>query len=193
MLYPINYSILNLCIEALKNDTMAIQFEDYRRPPGWFSPSQGNFYKKLVSSIRNGNILEIGTMYGRSLSYIWQICRNNNNSIYSVDIVRQPLFILYLETWKNNTIRTIDKSSVDASNDFQDNYFDLIMIDANHSYESVKQDIVSWMPKLNNKGYMIGHDYDWGSVAKSVNDNLQNKIFVYEDIWITKKTFTAIL
>ena len=42
---------------------------------------------------------------------------------------------------------------------FPDEYFDLIYIDADHSYESVKQDIEDWFPKLKKGKFLIGDDY----------------------------------
>lgn len=37
--------------------------------------------------------------------------------------------------------------------------FDFIYIDANHSYESVSQDLKNWWPRLNSGGLIGGHDY----------------------------------
>jgi len=42
---------------------------------------------------------------------------------------------------------------------FPDGYFDLVFIDAEHSYEGVKQDIQLWKPLLKSKGILCGHDY----------------------------------
>ena len=50
-------------------------------------------------------------------------------------------------------------SSLEASNLFDDNVFDLIYIDADHTYESVKNDLNSWYSKLKNGGIFAGHDY----------------------------------
>jgi hypothetical protein len=51
------------------------------------------------------------------------------------------------------------KESIEASKDFANEYFDFIYIDANHSYEFVKEDIEKWYPKLKSNGVMSGHDY----------------------------------
>lgn len=58
------------------------------------------------------------------------------------------------------------KYSVEAAHDFEDGYFDLIFIDANHTYEHVKQDIQAWYPKLRNGGVLAGHD--WSSTFPGV-------------------------
>jgi hypothetical protein len=60
-------------------------------------------------------------------------------------------------------IRT--KSDI-ASKFFENNSLDFVYIDANHSYEFVKQDLNLWYPKVKKGGWVMGHDYlklDWSS------------------------------
>jgi hypothetical protein len=47
---------------------------------------------------------------------------------------------------------------------FPDESLDFVFIDANHSYDSVKEDINLWYPKVRKGGLVMGHDYldmDW--------------------------------
>lgn len=37
--------------------------------------------------------------------------------------------------------------------------FDFVFIDADHTYESVKNDILTWLPKVKKGGVIAGHDY----------------------------------
>jgi hypothetical protein len=46
-----------------------------------------------------------------------------------------------------------------ASKFFGDNSLDFVYIDANHSYEFVKEDINLWYPKVKKGGWVMGHDY----------------------------------
>ena len=55
-------------------------------------------------------------------------------------------------------------NSWQGSNLFQDKYLDFAYIDANHAYEYVKDDILTWFQKVKIGGYLMGHDYiamDW--------------------------------
>lgn len=49
--------------------------------------------------------------------------------------------------------------SAEQAEAFQDCAFDFVFIDADHSYEGVKNDIEAWYPKLKPSGFIGGHDY----------------------------------
>lgn len=42
---------------------------------------------------------------------------------------------------------------------FRDSSLDFVYIDANHTYESVVEDITTWYPKIKSGGVLAGHDY----------------------------------
>jgi predicted O-methyltransferase YrrM len=77
-----------------------------------------------------------------------------------------------------NNIKKIKDSSTNAANMFQDKSLDFVYIDAAHDYENVKKDILAWLPKVKDGGYIAGHDYRYDpniGVYEAVND-----IFVEE-------------
>ncbi len=49
--------------------------------------------------------------------------------------------------------------SYNAVKEFPDEYFDFIFIDADHTYEGCKRDILDWYPKVKKGGVLCGHDY----------------------------------
>lgn len=78
-------------------------------------------------------------------------------------------------------VAIIRKESIEVSKCFDDEYFDFIYIDANHTYESTKQDIEEWYPKLKKGGVFAGHDYRNGvtrlgtyGVKKAVDEFCHN-------------------
>ena len=54
-------------------------------------------------------------------------------------------------------IREFSHKAVDK---YPDHFFDLVFIDADHSYEGCKLDILNWMPKVKPGGWISGHDYE---------------------------------
>lgn len=49
--------------------------------------------------------------------------------------------------------------SFDAVKNFEDNYFDFIYIDADHTYSACLRDIEDWYPKVKKGGVLLGDDY----------------------------------
>ena len=59
----------------------------------------------------------------------------------------------------SDRVQIIRSNSVDASSLFEDEYFDFIYLDADHSLEGIRDDIKYWYPKLKKGGIFSGHDY----------------------------------
>ena len=47
----------------------------------------------------------------------------------------------------------------DVVHEFPDRYFDLIYVDADHTYSACLQDLIDWWPKVKSGGTFCGHDY----------------------------------
>lgn len=58
----------------------------------------------------------------------------------------------------------IRKTSMDALINIPDGSLDFVFIDADHTYDAVKEDINGWTPKVRFGGIVSGHDYyEFGS------------------------------
>lgn len=71
--------------------------------------------------------------------------------------------------------------SYNILNNFVNEYFDVIYIDADHNYESVKKDLELSYLKIKNNGYICGHDYGhmFPGVIQAVNEFCNGKkIFI---------------
>ena len=92
----------------------------------------------------------------------------------------------------------IVEDSVIASKDFEDGCLDFVYIDANHSYDFVKKDILAWMPKVKKGGIIGGHDLDWKdtengheqSVLKAVRD-IFGDTFCHHETLFTRDSKTT--
>jgi len=85
-----------------------------------------------------------------------------------------------------NVIKVKERSYIAASK-IKNNSLDFVYIDADHSYESVKMDIASWLPKVKNGGVIAGHDYNWGSVSKAVDEIFDNVKTFQDSSWSVRK------
>jgi Methyltransferase domain len=98
-----------------------------------------------------------------------------------------------LEEFKEDPKTTVLRmSSMEALLHTPD-HFDLIFIDANHEYTQVKQDILSWLPKVRPGALLAGHDYDaqipmFSGVKRAVDEVFGNKIMLGKDrLWIHRR------
>jgi Methyltransferase domain len=56
-----------------------------------------------------------------------------------------------------------------ACKEFLDRSIDAVFIDACHSEESVRNDILCWLPKIKERGVIFGDDWAWDSVKRGVH------------------------
>jgi len=86
----------------------------------------------------------------------WENMLTSHNN----DIEHSKKFHLVKEKFKNNTsVSLIKKDTNQALDDFEDEYFDWVYIDADHHYEPCLNDLHKWSKKVKWNGYICGHDY----------------------------------
>lgn len=172
----------------------------------WFN--YPNLYRMVIEKFNNAKFVEVGSWKGRSSVFMGVEILNSNKNIefycvdtwkgssehIGMDILNEDG--LYKEFIKNiqpisNFIRPIRKTSEEASNDFMDESLDFVFIDAAHDYESVKNDIKYWYPKIKYGGIIAGHDYPtWEGVTAAVDEWSKNngfQIYSSETCWIHHK------
>ena len=80
--------------------------------------------------------------------------------------------------------------ATELSKQFEDNSIDLVIIDMEHTYEAVKNDIRTWLPKVKDGGYLIGDDYNEGwfpGVCRAVNELLPERRVHKKRYWAVRK------
>lgn len=157
--------------------------KSYKDIPGWFNWE--NLYDEIVAELDNGSrIVEVGSWMGQSVIYLAQQVaiskkdiKINAVDIWDMSYDYEPfhsmfekakslntdlygLFTLNLETFNvSNLVNPLMMNSVTASEEFEKETVDVVFIDANHSYEAVRDDLRAWWPKIKKGGIMTGHDY----------------------------------
>lgn len=69
--------------------------------------------------------------------------------------------------------KVLVEDSLAAARATFDDWYDVVIIDADHSYDATFEDIKAWKPKVKKGGVMIGHDYmtqQFPGVDKAVED-----------------------
>lgn len=143
-----------------------------------FSPFDRVALGKLLSLLDPGfTALEIGSWLGQGSTQVMiHEAASRNGTIYCVDtwkgnsnvqkhrdIVREyDVFGTFLANVEiaggSPLVKPLLMSSTDAARVMQDASFDLVFIDADHSYATTLEDIRNWLPKVKSGGVLCGHD-----------------------------------
>lgn len=119
----------------------------------------------------NSSVCEVGVKSGEFFKWL-----TKNNPKLSVAVDLWDLYTIPSQNDLNYDIGDIKKfesefrhkfkdtiihkmSSIEASKLFENFMFDLIYLDADHTYESTKSDMYAWYPKVKSGGILAGHDY----------------------------------
>jgi hypothetical protein len=90
-----------------------------------------------------------------------------------------------LQSLKEYSVTFIEKDSVAAAKDCSTRLFDVIYIDADHTYEGVKADLDAWYPLVKKGGIFGGDDYQnttCPGVNKAVNEFVvKHGLFLYTE------------
>jgi len=72
-----------------------------------------------------------------------------------------------------------------AADKIPDKSLDFVFIDAQHDYDSVKEDIALWLPKVIPGGLLCGHDYEpkFPGVVNAVDDMLGKTMIGRNATW----------
>lgn len=173
----------------------------YQEVPGWTDQDMEALYREAIARTPEGGMLvEIGCWKGRSLCYLLVEAKNSgkNLSIYGVDhfegSVGEPTLLQIAEEedllniCKQNCLRagypfTLHcQASTFAAECFRDASLDFIFIDASHDYDSVRADIVAWLPKVKPGGLLAGHDAGAPGVSQAIAEVLP-QAHVEGSIW----------
>ncbi len=180
----------------------------YQQPQfgeNWFT--YPNLYSSFVNRLKNNSIIvEVGTWKGKSAAYIGVEILNSkkNITLYCVDTwlgnplngqvdgsETDSLYNLFLSNIQpvKDIIIPIRKTSTEAVKQFNNESIDVVFIDADHSYEAVKNDIKLWEPKVKKSGILAGHDYHHYDVKQAVNEFTKDKsLQTQEGCWIWNKS-----
>lgn len=141
-------------------------------------------------------ICEVGVLNGELSEPVINVChpevyvmveRSVNDRLYEV-IKNSDILGEYLITKRPLVLMRMESAKAAAM--IQDGYFDLVHVDADHTYEDVKLDLDVWTKKVRPGGIISGHDYNkdgkylvWKAVDEKFGDKVET---TYDDIWFVR-------
>lgn len=139
----------------------------------WFT--YASLYKNMVTKFPSGSkFVEIGSWKGKSSAFMAVEIANSGKNIDfycidtfegSIEYKNNPELPFLYEVFKTNMkplenyYTDIRTTSLNAVEKFDDESIDFVFIDGSHEYEDIKNDIISWLPKVKKGGILAGHDY----------------------------------
>ncbi len=170
------------------------------RITGWMTFPELTFLYECAKEHKN--ILELGSWKGRSTHALLSGAKKNGGTVTAVDTFQgsadpqdltnsqakeQDIYGIFLKNTQHfGNLNVVRKTGNEAAKTFNDETFDMIFIDAGHTYEEVKEDIETWIPKLNAGGLLCGHDYSnlWPGVMQAVDEIFgKHNVRVEDTIW----------
>lgn len=160
--------------------------------PGWFTDAEGAEYLRQVRRFDKPVVAELGTYKGRSASFIAETVHRRGGKLICVDLWNcEPSVWGDFEWWMNaaglrECVTTIRTDTVEAARIFDDHHFDLVLHDANLSYEAVRKEIEAWRPKVRPGGIVMGHGYADArlGVRRAVDELFEMAARSVENLWI---------
>lgn len=161
--------------------------------------------KNLLRWCPNGILVEIGCFAGESTEFFAK--SKKFHTIYAIDPWTDLDFSSlpdFAKWYQNHDLQSVEDrfdlvckkypeiikvkmTSEEASKYFK-GFIDMIYIDAIHTYEAVKADILLWKKFIKGGGFICGHDYnkDYPGVIEAVNEFGSPKIFS-DNSWMLRK------
>lgn len=150
-----------------------------------FEGKRKQFLEHLIKTNGYETMIEVGIDTGKTTFYLLE--KIPNLKIIAIDTNIKKFYNRDIEEKYKERLIPIEGYSYVVADQIDNNIADIIFIDADHSYESVKQDIIKFTPKLKETGTLAGHDIDYPGVNKAVNELIENYDVGPNFVWIKRK------
>ncbi|MDL1969964.1 MAG: class I SAM-dependent methyltransferase [Candidatus Desulfofervidaceae bacterium] len=141
------------------------------RLPGFYGgfsmwPEEFEMLSRYVG--KGSTYLEVGSLCGVAAVYLANVyphvsivCVDKFTEAYGTQAGNKELFIKNLKLARYGNIKLLEGDSKDILPTLPENSFDVILIDADHSYEAVYQDVLNAYRLIKPGGVILFHDYHY--------------------------------
>lgn len=146
--------------------------------------SRKHFLRHLISVNGFKTMAEVGVRRGGTTFYL--LDNFPDLVIYGIDTNIKQFYNDNVKEKYGNRLIPLEMTSEMAADHIANDSLDIVFIDANHSYEFVKQDIIKYSPKLRKNGLLTGHDIDYPGVNRAVTELITEYDVGPNNVWIRR-------
>jgi predicted O-methyltransferase YrrM len=149
----------------------------WKQVSGFFHPDEALELQRICT---NKEVLEIGAFYGKTTVCIAEVAISvttvdtwavDGNGQTQLPEINETVFNTFKDSIKEygNVTYLVGRSEKIVPG--IDRQFDVVFIDAEHSYNGVLSDIRVTLPKLKDNGVFVFHDYGtWAGVTQAIDE-----------------------
>ena len=145
-------------------------------------PNRKYFLKYLIEQNNYTTMAEVGVRDGRTTFYLLDNCPNL--TIYGIDLSNSGYYNNEIKAKYSDRLIPIQGNSHLVADRVPQ--VDLVFIDADHSYNGCRGDIIAYSPKVKPGGILSGHDIDYPGVNSAVNQYVKSFNVGPNNVWFTK-------
>jgi len=143
-------------------------------------PNRKYFLRHLIEKHNYTTMAEVGVRDGRTTFYLLKNCPEL--IIYGIDLDTSKFYTNEIKEQFGDRLVPIQGYSHTVADRIPN--VDLVFIDADHSYDGCKNDIIAYSPKVKTGGLLTGHDIDYPGVNKAVNQFVKTYDVGPNNVWV---------
>lgn len=145
-------------------------------------PNRKHLLRHFIEENNFTSMAEIGVRDGRTTFYL--LDKIPSLTIYGVDLNNNGYYSNNIRKKYGDRLIAIEGNSHFVSNQVPE--VDIVFIDADHSYNGCRNDIILYKPKVKKGGILSGHDIDFPGVNRAVNELIGNFDVGPNNVWFVK-------
>lgn len=143
-----------------------------------------HFLRHLIEKNKCKTMAEVGVRRGGTLFFL--LDHIQDLKIYAIDTDIKQFYSEEVQTRYGDRLIPLNMRSDVAADKIADKSLDIVFIDADHSYDSVKTDIIKYTPKLAKHGLLTGHDIDYPGVNRAVKELIKDFDVGPNNVWVRR-------
>lgn len=145
-------------------------------------PNRRYFLKHLIETNGYTSMAEVGVRDGRTTFFL--LDKIPTLKIYGVDLSNDGYYSNDVKEKYKDRLIPIEGNSHLVHDKVP--MVDIVFIDADHSYNGCKNDIIYYKPKVKEGGILSGHDIDFPGVNQAVNEMIGDFDVGPNNVWFIK-------